>query len=142
MIYIFLLSLLSFFVSNHFYFKRKNILSKIILFVCIFAFWLFVVLVIFVYLWNSTPDYRQQRKMEKSWDLQILNDSNQPLKNAKIIELGKYNDTIISDNEGYVNVYNINSDSLIIKVKGYIIDTISVNKLESNKIYLSKISKE
>jgi hypothetical protein len=80
--------------------------------------------------------------MENSWNIQIINKSNQPIENVLIIETKEPYDTITSDTKGYVNFYKLRSSSTIIQAKGYISDTISISELNDNKIYLLELSKE
>lgn len=80
--------------------------------------------------------------MVNSWNIKIVNNLNKPIENALIIDNNNSNDTIISNNEGYANFHKLRSNSVIIQAKGYISDTIYINKLTENKIYLLKSTKK
>lgn len=137
LIYVLFFFLLSFLLIRNAFFKRQKIVSKIIIYLFFLILWFLMTLLVFVYIWNTSPDYSQQKQMMNSWNIQILNNSNQPIENALIIETKEPRDTIISNIEGYVNFYKLSSNSsVIIQAKGYISDTIFINELESNSIHL------
>lgn len=132
----------SLFLVRNTFFKRKKITSKIIIYLFFLILWSLLTLLVFVYFWNSRPDYNQQKQMVNSWNIKIVNNLNKPIENALIIDNNNSNDTIISNNEGYANFHKLRSNSVIIQAKGYISDTIYINKLTENKIYLLKSTKK
>lgn len=134
---IFILS--SLFLVRSTFFKRQKVISKIIIYLSFLALWSLLTLLVFVYLWNSSPDYNQQRQIVNSWNIKIVNNLNKPIENALIID---NNDTIISNNEGYANFHRLRSNSVTIQAKGYVSDTIYINELTENKIYLLKSTKK
>jgi len=134
---IFILS--SLFLVRSTFFKRKKVISKIIIYLSFLALWSLLTLLVLVYLWNSSPDYNQQRQIVNSWNIKIVNNLNKPIENALIIN---NNDTIISNNEGYANFHRLRSNSVTVKAKGYVSDTIYISELTENKIYLLKSTKK
>ena len=137
---IFILS--SLFLVRSTFFKRQKVISKIIIYLFFLALWSLLTLLVFVYLWNSSPDYNQQRQIVNSWNIKIVNNLNKPIENALIIDSNNSNDTIISNNEGYANFHRLRSNFVTIQAKGYVSDTIYINELTENKIYLLKSTKK
>ncbi len=80
--------------------------------------------------------------MINSWNIKIVNNLNKPIENALIIDNNNSNDTIISNAEGYANFHRLRNNSVIIQAKGYVSDTIDINELTENKIYLLKSTKK
>ncbi len=144
MIYIYTIFFIisSLFLVRCTFFKKQKITSKIIIYLFFLALWCLLTLLISVYLWNLSPDYNQQKQMINSWNIKIVNSLNKPLENAIIIENGNSNDTIISNTEGYADFYRLKSNSVIIEAKGYVSDTININEITENKIYLFKLSRK
>ncbi|WP_157821989.1 hypothetical protein [Tenacibaculum sp. Bg11-29] len=111
-------------------------LTKIIIYLFFLASLSLLTLLVFVYLWNSSPDYNQQKQIVNSWNIKIVNNLNKPIENALII------DNIISNAKGYANFHRLRSNSVIVQAKGYVSDTIYINELTENKIYLLKSTKK
>lgn len=129
----------SWFLVRSVFLKRQKLISKIIIYLFFLVLWSLLTLLVLVDLWNSSPDYNQQKQIANSWNIKILNNSNKPIENVLIIN---NNDTIISNTEGYANFYKLRSNIVIIQARGYITDTIYINELTDNKIYLFKSNKK
>ncbi|WBX77798.1 hypothetical protein PG911_05935 [Tenacibaculum ovolyticum] len=121
------------------FFKKQKVIAKIIIYLFFLASGSLLTLLVFVYLWNSSPDYNQQKQIVNSWNIKIVNNLNKPIENALIID---NIDTIISNAKGYVNFHRLRSNSVIVQAKGYVSDTIYINQLTENKIYLLKSTKK
>ncbi|WP_237276031.1 hypothetical protein [Tenacibaculum ovolyticum] len=118
------------------FFKKQKVIAKIIIYLFFLASGSLLTLLVFVYLWNSSPDYNQQKQIVNSWNIKIVNNLNKPIENALII------DNIISNAKGYVNFHRLRSNSVIVQAKGYVSETIYINELTENKIYLLKSTKK
>lgn len=140
MIYIYTIFLIlsSLFLVRSSFFIRQNVSSKIIIYLFFLVLLGLLTLLVSVYLWNTSSDYNQQKQMINSWNIKIVNNLNKPIKGALIIDNNNPNNTIISNSEGYANFYSLKNNSVIIQAKGYISDTIDINELTENKIYLLK----
>ncbi|WP_428744916.1 hypothetical protein [Tenacibaculum sp.] len=75
----------------------------------------------------------------ESWNIQVLNNSEMPIKNVQVINLRKQADTIISDVDGTVNLYEYRENLVVFQAGGYIPDTINVVKMKSRKVYLNEL---
>ncbi len=121
-------------------FRKKRIISKIIIYI-IFTLVIFLITVLFImYLWNTNIDYREQKKMMNSHNIYILNTLNNPIKNTITILENKNNkDTIISNTNGFVNYNKVKNKTIIIQAKGHLTKTIAVNKINNDTIRLKQI---
>ncbi|WP_437824924.1 hypothetical protein [Tenacibaculum mesophilum] len=73
------------------------------------------------------------------WNIQVLSTTETPIKNVKVINLREPTDTIISDIDGTVNLYEFREGLVVLQAEGYIPDTINVAEMPSTKVYLNKL---
>ncbi|WP_440121901.1 hypothetical protein [Tenacibaculum sp. Ill] len=112
---------------------------KVLIYISFTIVSVFIFFITIIYLWNSGDDYNQQKHVMESWNIQVLNNSEMPIRDVKVINLREQTDTIISDIDGTVNLYEFREGLVVLQAEGYIPDTINVAEMPSTKVYLNKL---
>ncbi|WP_428740510.1 hypothetical protein [Tenacibaculum sp.] len=120
-------------------FRKQTLYSKVLIYLSFTIISVFIFFITIIYLWNSGDDYNQRKHVMESWNIQVLNNSEMPIKNVQVINLRKQADTIISDVDGTVNLYEYRENLVVFQAGGYIPDTINVVKMKSRKVYLNEL---
>ncbi len=120
-------------------FRKQKLYLKVLIYISFTIVSVFIFFITIIYLWNSGDDYNQQKHVMESWNIQVLNNSEMPIRDVKVINLREQTDTIISDIDGTVNLYEFREGLVVLQAEGYIPDTINVAEMPSTKVYLNKL---
>lgn len=105
-------------------FRKQKLYLKVLIYLSFTIVSVFTFFITIIYLWNSSEDYHQQRHFMRIWNIQVLSTTETPIKNVKVINLREPTDTIISDIDGTVNLYEFREGLVVLQAEGYIPDTI------------------
>ena len=120
-------------------FRKQKLYLKVLIYLSFTIVSVFTFFITIIYLWNSSEDYHQQRHFMRIWNIQVLSTTETLIKNVKVINLREPTDTIISDIDGTVNLYEFREGLVVLQAEGYIPDTINVAEMPSTKVYLNKL---
>lgn len=120
-------------------FRKQKLYLKVLIYLSFTIVSVFTFFITIIYLWNSSEDYHQRRHFMGIWNIQVLNTTETPIKNVKVINLREPTDTIISSIDGTINLYEFREGLVVLQAEGYIPDTINVAEMPSTKVYLNKL---